>query len=351
MNKKVLITGGTGYIGSHISLKLFELGFDVYIIDSFINSSHLNIENLKLINTQKKKNFNNKIYIIQGDIRDKSFLEKLFIGIEKKNERFYSVIHLAGLKSVTESSFNPLSYWDVNVNGTINLLEVMSKFDCKTIIFSSSATIYGKSKKNFLSEDLPINPCNPYGETKATIEKILSNLFFSDFGNWRICNLRYFNPAGADPSGLIGEKFCLNPNNLFPYLNLVAGGKKKFLKIYGKDWPTRDGTAIRDYVHVNDLAFGHILAMNYLSAEKSQILNLNLGTGNGNTVLEVLNTFQKVNNCEIKYVFNDRRIGDVTSLVANNRNLKKLFKWSPSISISDMCRHSWNWFLKNKSTL
>ncbi|OUL43917.1 UDP-glucose 4-epimerase GalE [Prochlorococcus sp. HOT_208_60] len=252
------------------------------------------------------------------------------------------------MKSVPESISDPLRYWDVNVNGTINLLNVMKKYNCKSIIFSSSATVYGNVKETFLREDLPCNPCNPYGETKVVIEKILSNIFTSDPDNWRICNLRYFNPVGADPSGLFGEKFSYNPSNLFPYLNLVAGGKKKYLRVFGKDWPTKDGTAIRDYIHVCDLSYGHILAMNYLLFKKSQILNLNLGTGKGTTVLELIKTFERVNNCTIKYEFEDRRPGDVSSLIADNNLSKKIFKWYPQKSIEEMCKDSWNCFIKNK---
>ena len=351
MNKKVLISGGTGYIGSHISLELFKLGFDVYIFDSFINSSPINLESLKKLNKQKNRNFRNGIYIIKGDIRDKKFLENLFLDILKNNQKFQAVIHLAGLKSVYESNLRPIQYWDVNVNGTINLLNVMNKFNCKSIIFSSSATVYGNSKEVFLKEELPFNPCNPYGETKATIENILSNVFKSDSDNWRICNLRYFNPVGADPSVLIGEKISLNPTNLMPYLNLVAGRLEKSLKIFGNNWPTKDGTAIRDYVHVSDIAYGHILAMSYLLSNKSQNLNINLGTGQGTSVLELIETFQRVNNCKIIYEFKERRLGDVCSLVADNSYAKTILQWSPSRSIEEMCKDSWNWFLKNKSNL
>ena len=345
MKKKVLITGGLGYIGSHITLMLFQLGFDVYIIDSFINCSPINLRNLKELD---HKNLLNGIHVNKGDIRDLSFLERLFSDHSKNENKFTAVIHLAGLKSVYESTLDPIAYWDVNVNGTINLLKIMRKYDCKNIIFSSSATVYGNTEKTLLKEDLPFNPSNPYGETKVAIERILSDVFYSDLGNWKICNLRYFNPVGADPSGLFGEKFSLNPYNLLPYLNLVATGEKRSLSIFGNDWPTKDGTPIRDYVHVSDLAYGHVLAMNYLVSNDNQVLNINIGTGKGNSVLELIDTFQRVNNCEIRYEFKERRPGDVASLVADNDLLKNIFKWSPQRSIDEMCKDSWNWFLKNK---
>ncbi len=342
MNYKILVTGGAGYIGSHVCLQLLYFGFDVYIIDSLINSSNQNLKNILSIYKKNKELINNNLYFFKGDIRDQVFLESIFKEVYSLNNYFHAVIHLAGLKSVRESILKPKRYWDVNLNGSINLVNVMKKFNCYSIVFSSSATVYGIADKELLDENSIIKPCNVYGETKARIEKLLLNLCLEN-NNWRVCNLRYFNPAGAHYSGLIGEATCNNPNNLFPYLNLVAIGKKKFLRIYGNDWNTRDGTAIRDYLHVDDLAYGHLLIMQHILSDKFKIKNINIGTGKGTTVLELINTYQKVNNCEIPFEFVSRREGDVESLIADNQLLKKTLNWIPSKSLESMCLDSLNW--------
>ena len=238
-------------------------------------------------------------------------------------------------------------YWDVNVGGTINLLKVMNINNCRTIVFSSSATIYGTNSNIPFTEESEISPINPYGHTKATIEMILRNIFESMKDSWRIANLRYFNPIGAHSSGLIGEDPSDEPNNLFPYICRVAIGKYPNLRIYGKDWPTIDGTGIRDFVHVMDVADSHKLALEYLLKNKPQCLNLNIGTGKGTSVLELIKIFNKINKCDVPYLFEEKRYGDVASIIADNKLAKKKLKWSPQRDIIDMCRDGWLWQQKN----
>ena len=282
---KILVTGGAGFIGSHTCLSLLEKGYEVVVIDSFDNSQKKSldrvIEILKL-NTSIKK-FD--IKIINADIRDEKALDKLFLDNQNLRKPIQAVLHFAGLKSVQESVFKPLHYWDVNVNGSINILRVMNRYKCRTIVFSSSATIYGFSKDKLITENTEIKPINPYGKNKLAIENLLNDIYNSQPGEWRIASLRYFNPIGAHPSGLIGESPIGVPSNIFPYITQVAAGKLEKLTIFGNDWPTLDGTAIRDYIHVMDLAEGHISALEYLNKNKNQIINLNLGTASGTSVL------------------------------------------------------------------
>ena len=257
------------------------------------------------------------------------------------------VIHFAGLKSVEESIKEPLIYWDNNVCGTLILLKVMQLFHCETIVFSSSATVYGNSEKSPLKESFKIKALNPYGQTKATIEQILDDLFRSSKNNLKVANLRYFNPIGAHSSGFIGEEPLNKPNNLFPYICYVAAGKYKKLNIYGNDWPTSDGTCIRDYIHVMDLAEAHTCAIKYLLCRDPLILNLNVGTGIGTSVLQLVETFIEVNKCDVPYQFTNRRKGDVAQLIADNQKAISILNWSPKKNLKDMCRDGWRWRLLN----
>ena len=345
--KSILITGGTGFIGSHTCLSLLENGYIVFILDSFINSSEKSIERVSLILKNKDINIKGKIYLVKGDIKDSQDIERVFqlsLNLKKSIE---AVIHFAGLKSVSESVKNPLNYWENNISGTLNLLKIMNKYNCKTIVFSSSATVYKAQGYKLLEETDSCQPVNPYGQTKLTIEKILKDVFYSDSSQWKIALLRYFNPVGAHESGLIGEDPLGNPNNLYPRITQVAIGRLKEIKIFGSDWPTPDGTGIRDYIHVVDLAEGHLLALNYLLKEKSQILTLNLGTGKGTSVLEFIRNFEKINNIEIPFSFYGRRSGDNAFVVADNSLARSTLDWVPKKTMEDICRDGWKWQLNN----
>ncbi len=340
--KSILVTGGAGFIGSHTCLRLLESKFTIFLIDSNINSSQLSIE--RIINIGKKNNleFANKLFFFKGDIRDEIFLNNVFLKAIEMKKEINAVIHFAGLKSVRDSVINPILYWDVNVNGSLKLFAAMKKYDCKTIVFSSSATVYGSRAIN-LREDLDLKPANPYGETKVAIEKILKNIFISEKKSWRIANLRYFNPIGAHPSGLIGENPNNEPENIFPYICQVALGKREKLLVFGNDWATKDGTCIRDYIHVVDLANAHKCALDFLFNNKPQNLDLNIGTGKGTSVLELINTFSKVNKCIVNYEFTERRVGDIAQIIADTTKVKSLLKWKPEKNISDMCFDGFKW--------
>ena len=341
--KKILVTGGAGFVGSHTCLVLLENGYEIIIYDSFANSNRKSLDRIIDILNLKIKYRKPKIQIIKGDIRDEIKLNALFLESKESGMPIEAVIHFAGLKSVEQSVFNPLLYWDVNVNGSLKLFEVMNRYNCRTIIFSSSATIYDVKNDKPLSEDSEIKPINPYGKTKASIEQILNDIYCSCSSKWRIANLRYFNPIGAHPSGLIGEAPIGKPSNIFPYITQVATGNLDRLKIFGNDWPTVDGTGVRDYIHVMDIAEGHIAAMEYLQNGKPKIINLNLGTGLGTSVLELINIFQRVNSLEIPYEISSRRKGDLAHVVADNSLAISCLKWSPKRSIEQMCIDGWKW--------
>ncbi len=345
--KSIFVTGGAGFIGSHTCLLLLEKGYVVFILDSFVNSYERSLERISYILKNKGINTNEKIYLIKGDIKNLSDIEKVFQMSIELNKEIESVIHFAGLKSVFESVINPLKYWDTNVRGTINLLKIMKKFNCRNIVFSSSATVYKSKAKTALNENDVCAPVNPYGDTKLTIEKLLGNTYKSSPNEWRIACLRYFNPAGAHESGLIGEDPLGRPDNLYPRINRVAVGKLHSIKIFGSDWPTKDGTCIRDYIHVMDVAEGHLLALNYLVKENPQFLTLNLGTGKGTSVLELIRTFEKVNKIKIPFIFEERRLGDNSFVVADNSLAKSILNWIPHRSIDDICRDGYNWQLQN----
>ena len=342
--KTVLLTGGAGFIGSHTCLSLLESGYEVIVVDSLINSSAKSLEKILEIFSTRKKYIKDKLHFYNFDLRNTEALNEIFSEFIARGKSIQNVIHFAGLKAVGESIDNPLDYWDTNINATISLLDAMQRFNCRTIVFSSSATIYGLYNNNSpIKENSPIHPINPYGTTKASIEQLLYEIFQSSPSDWRVSNLRYFNPIGAHFSGLIGEDPSGVPNNIFPYICQVASGKLKQLKIFGNDWPTPDGTGVRDYIHVMDLAEGHVKALNYLNNELSKFINLNLGTGKGTSVLELINAYQEASKKDIPYVFTNRRKGDTSSLIADNNLAKSTLKWSPKRSLFDMCRDGWKW--------
>tara|TARA_B100000886_G_scaffold294648_1_gene221189 strand:- start:6934 stop:7986 length:1053 start_codon:yes stop_codon:yes gene_type:complete len=345
----ILITGGTGFIGSHTCLLLLERGYKVYIVDSNVNSSNSVIDKIKLIISNKdSKNIKN-LNFIKSNLMNSKIINEIFQNAKNKKEPIDSVIHFAGLKSVGESNKYPLRYWENNVSGTINLLKIMDKHNCTKLIFSSSATIYSSKSNAPITEETEIAPINTYGNTKATIEKFLSDLYKSDPHKWKIANLRYFNPIGAHPSGLLGENPQGKPNNIFPLINLVATKELEKLIVYGDDWNTPDGTCIRDYIHVMDLAEGHLSALNHLETKSPKILSLNLGTGKGTSVLELINIFEKVNNVDIPFSIGSRRIGDNENVVADNSLACDLLDWRPSRSLEEMCRDGWVWKRNKKS--
>ena len=341
--KKILVTGGSGFLGSHTCLLLLQQGYKVFVIDSFDNSSPKVINRVLEIIKLRKYNAELKLKLYEGDLCDINFIEKVFSDIYKNHNSLDGVIHFGGLKAVSESKTNPLPYWKVNVLGTINLLEVMSKYGCNNLVFSSSATIYAENESSKFKEDSDLKPINPYGNTKLTVEILLENLFESNKQEWRLASLRYFNPIGAHASGLIGEFPNGIPNNIFPLITNTAIGLQKELKIFGNDWPTKDGTAIRDYIHVMDLAKAHIKVIDYLILNKPDYLKINVGTGVGTSVLELIKTFEKVNNVVVPYVFCNRRPGDACSLVADNSLLISKLNIIPKMSLEDMCRDGWKW--------
>ena len=338
---RFLVTGGTGFIGSHTCLLLLEKGHEVVVIDSLVNSHKKSLE--RVIDILKPNNKNEKLDFICADIRDEQVLDKIFSEYQRLDKPIQAVIHFAGLKSAKDSVLRPLLYWDVNVNGSLKLLRIMDKYKCRTIVFSSSATIYGLSSDKPLTESSEIKPINPYGETKASIENLLSDIYFSCPRKWRIASLRYFNPIGAHSSGLIGEFPKGVPDNIFPYITQVAAGIRKKLIVFGNDWPTIDGTGVRDYIHVVDLAEGHILALEYLLGSDSQIINLNLGTGIGTSVFELVHTFEQVNNIKIPFEISCRREGDSPIVIADNSLAVSSLGWLPKRSIKEMCIDGWKW--------
>ena len=333
-NKMILITGGAGYIGSHTLIELHNAGYNFIVYDNFCNSSQ---EAIKRVSKIIKKD----IVFKEGDIRDSKKLKEVFT---KYN--IDSVIHFAGLKAVGESVKNPLSYYDNNVIGTIKLLEVMKEFNCKKIVFSSSATVYNEvDTKKFtpLKESSPTGKTtNPYGSSKYMIEEILKDLFKSD-NTFKIAILRYFNPIGAHESGTIGEDPNEIPNNLMPFISQVAVGKKEFLNVFGNDYDTEDGTGVRDYIHVVDLAKAHVKAMDYLNSLliNNKPLIVNIGTGLGSSVLEMIKAFEKVSNKKIPYKITQRRAGDIAKYYADSSYAKEILGWSAIKTIDEMCEDSW----------
>ena len=345
--KSILVTGGSGFIGSHTCLILLEKGFEIFVIDSFVNSSPKSIEKVCLILNQKNIFCQEKIHLYKGDLKNKSDIESVFQMSQNLGKRIDAVIHFAGLKSVSDSILNPIEYWENNVLGTINLLKIMEQYNCKNIVFSSSATVYKSNSDKLSNENDFCEPVNPYGHTKLTIEGILRDLYESNPSQWKIASLRYFNPVGAHESGLIGEDPTSKPNNIYPQITRVAIGKIDEIKIYGSDWPTNDGTGVRDYIHVMDLAEGHFLALNFLLKEKPQLLTINLGTGQGTSVLDLIKIFETTNSVKIPHSFTHRRAGDHAFVVADNSLAKSILNWQPTRSIEEICINGWNWQKKN----
>ena len=325
----VLVTGGAGYIGSHTLISLHEAGFEFVVYDNLCNSSK---EAIKRVSKIIDKN----IAFEEGDIRDKKRLQEVF-----DSYNIESVIHFAGLKAVGESVEKPLEYYDNNINGTLKLLEVMQQNGCKKIVFSSSATVYGDPASTPIDESFPTKATNPYGRTKLFIEEILNDLYVSD-KSFKIIILRYFNPVGAHKSGTIGEDPNGIPNNLMPFIAQVAVGKREYLSIFGDDYDTPDGTGIRDYIHVSDLAFGHVKALQKIS-EIDDVLTINLGTGKGYSVLEVVEAFQKASQKTLKYKIVQRRAGDIAKCFANPSLAKEILGWNATKTIDEMCQDAWRW--------
>ena len=344
MRSRILVTGGCGFIGSHTCLELIEKNYDICVIDSLVNSSSISLERIYLL-TDKLVN----ISLFKGDLKDINFIREVFLKASLENSTISGVIHFAGLKSVGDSISQPIKYWDNNVNGTINLLRVMEENNCKTIVFSSSATIYRVIDDNPIKESSDIQSINPYGTTKIVIEKLLNDLHISSPKQWKICSLRYFNPIGAHPSGLLGEDPLGKPTNVFPLILQVAIGRIQKLQIYGNDWPTKDGTGVRDYIHVLDLVDAHILALEFLLNENPQIINFNIGTGEGTSVLKLIKTFETVNNVKIPYEFKERRKGDNCCVIADNAKAISVLKWLPKRDLTQMCIDGWNWQKSNPS--
>ncbi len=330
----VLVTGGAGYIGSHTCVELLNSGIDVAIVDNFCNCKKSSIDRIKALT-------NKAFTYYECDIRDYDGMDEIF-----KKESIDSVIHFAGLKAVGESVYKPLEYFDNNINGTLVLLDVMRNNRCKKIVFSSSATVYGMNNISPLTEDMKVGGVtNPYGRTKLMIEEIMQDLYVSD-KEWSICLLRYFNPIGAHKSGTMGEDPNGIPNNLMPYITQVAIGKLDHLGVYGDDYDTHDGTGVRDYIHVVDLALGHVKAVEKVASGTG--LNIyNLGTGKGYSVLDVVKAFEKASGVKIKYEILDRRPGDIATCYSDPSKALKELGWKAERDIEEMCEDSWRWQSQN----
>ncbi len=333
----ILITGGAGYIGSHTLVELAKENHDFIVYDNLSNSSQESIKRVEKI-------IGKSITFINGDIRDKDKLKETFI-----NHSIDSVIHFAGLKAVGESIEKPLEYYDNNVVGTLRLLEVMKEFNCKKIVFSSSATVYGDPATTPIIESFPVGgTTNPYGTSKYMIERILEDLYISD-NSFKIVILRYFNPVGAHEGGTIGEDPNGIPNNLMPFIAQTAVGKREYLSVFGSDYDTHDGTGVRDYIHVVDLSVAHVKAIDYLNAQEamSKPLITNLGTGTGYSVLDVVKAFEKASGKEVPYRLVDRRAGDIAKCYANPSFAKEILGWEASRDLEQMCIDSWRWQSNN----
>ncbi|MBD7963195.1 UDP-glucose 4-epimerase GalE [Fictibacillus norfolkensis] len=331
----ILVTGGAGYIGSHTAVELIESGYEVVIVDNFMNSSTEVINRLKKITGKEIKVYN-------VDLLDKEGLTNVF-----SENQIEAVIHFAGLKAVGESVEKPLFYYHNNITGTLHLSEVMKDFGVKKMVFSSSATVYGTAETVPLNEDTTLGATNPYGWSKLMLEQIFRDLYTSD-NEWSIALLRYFNPVGAHESGLIGEDPNGIPNNLTPFITQVAVGKLEKLRVFGNDYDTEDGTGVRDYIHVVDLAKGHLKALDKVLTN-TIIDAYNLGTGEGYSVLEMVNTFEKVTSVKIPYEITDRRPGDIAVSYADPTKARQELGWVAERGLEDMLRDSWNWQQKNKN--
>jgi len=331
--KKILVTGGAGYIGSHTCVELIEAGYEPVVFDNLQNSNPVSLDRVYQITGVR-------IPLIVGDIRSKEQLRAVFTEYD-----IDAIIHFAGLKAVGESVDNPLKYYDNNVTGTVVLCEVMAEFDCKTLVFSSSATVYGDPHKTPIKEDFPLSATNPYGRSKLMIEDMLRDIFVSD-NSWSIALLRYFNPVGAHASGLMGEDPNGIPNNLMPFISQVAVGKRDKLNVFGNDYDTHDGTGVRDYIHVVDLAKGHVKALQALE-NVTEVLTVNLGTGNGYSVLDMVQSFEKAANKTIAYEIVPRRPGDVAKCFADPSLAAQKLGWKAELAVDEMCQDTWRWQSEN----
>lgn len=329
----ILVTGGAGYIGSHTCILLIEAGYDVVVFDNFCNSSRESIKRVEKI-------VEKEITLIEGDIRNREDLRQVFTSYQIE-----AVIHFAGLKAVGESVEQPLKYYDYNVYGTIVLCEVMQEYGCKSIVFSSSATVYGDPHTTPIKEDFPLSATNPYGRSKLFIEEILRDLTISD-NEWKVVLLRYFNPVGAHFSGTIGEDPHGIPNNLMPFIAQTAVGKRDYLNVFGDDYDTHDGTGVRDYIHVIDLAQGHLDALEKINGF-DQVMTINLGTGNGYSVLDMVKAFEKASGQKVPYKIAPRRSGDIAKCYADPSYAKRILDWEAKKSIEEMCEDNWRWQSKN----
>ena len=330
----VLVTGGAGYIGSHTCVELLENGYGVVVIDNLVNANPVSLKRVEQITGKTVKFY-------EGDVRDEALLRKIFA----END-ISCVIHFAGLKAVGESVEKPWEYYDNNLNTTLVLTKVMKEVGMKSIIFSSSATVYTSDNEMPLKETSRTGGCtNPYGWTKYMTEQILSGMSHAD-AKWSVVLLRYFNPIGAHKSGLIGEDPRGIPNNLMPYITQVAIGRREKLSIFGNDYPTPDGTCVRDYIHVMDLAKGHVAAVKFATENKGTEV-FNLGTGIGYSVMDTVNTFMEVNHVDVPYQIVGRRAGDIATCYADPAKSKEVLGWTAQETLADMCRDSWNWQQKN----
>ena len=336
---RLLITGGAGFIGSHTCVVLLEAGFELVVLDNFDNSCPKSIERVSELTKCD-------LHLVEGDIRDDVVLNKLFVDASESGHPIEAVIHFAGLKAVGESVAEPLLYWDVNVVGSRNLLAIMGNHDCHTLVFSSTSTIYGEPTVFPLLETMQPDPIHPYAQSKLSVEQMLRAI--SRSGPWRVAALRYFNPVGAHPSGQIGEDPLGTPNNLFPFITQVACGRRDKLRIFGSDYPTPDGTGIRDYLHVMDLAEAHAAALRYLlNAPIPTSITLNIGTGQGLSVLDVIKGFEKVTGLIIPYEIGKRRPGDVPRLEGCPEHAAKILGWRANRGLEEMCRDGWAWQSRN----
>lgn len=329
----ILVLGGAGYIGSHTCVELIRAGYDVLVYDNLSNSYPASLDRVKEITGKEIK-------LIEADVRDKQALQQVF-----EQYHIAAVIHFAGLKAVGESVAKPLKYYDNNFNATVNLCEVMQEFDCKNLIFSSSATVYGDAKEMPIKETAPLSATNPYGRSKLMIEDLIRDLYISD-NTWKAVILRYFNPVGAHESGLIGEVPSGIPNNLMPYIAQVAGGTLDCLSVYGNDYDTVDGTGVRDYIHVVDLAKGHVKALNYLLNNQG-VISINLGTGIGYSVLEMIKAFEKLSGKDICHQIVERRPGDIAKCYADASLAKEKLGWEAQLDLARMCEDTWRWQVNN----
>ena len=333
MTSTILVTGGTGYIGSHTTVLLLQAGYRVLILDNFCNSDATVLDRIERICGIRPD-------IVEGDIRDAGLLESLFA-----RHPITAVMHFAGLKAVGESTQKPLEYYSANVGGSVCLLQAAQNAGVKTFVFSSSATVYGDPISLPITETHPRSTTNPYGHTKLVIEDILENLYHSETG-WRIARLRYFNPVGAHPSGLIGEAPQGTPNNLMPYVAQVATGLRPRVQVFGNDYDTPDGTGVRDYIHVMDLAQGHLAALRYCHQQAQTLLTVNLGTGKGYSVLEMIKAFEAASGRPIPYDITPRRPGDIAACWADTTLAANTLGWTASLDIKQMCEDAWRWEMR-----